>query len=173
MPGWCDKLLWKRRGEWTVYPDDHIGRNDGVAMAHVPGPQTVPPTQSYAQDDTPLGTNDFRSTKRNFLYATLTDKNGYGLGFEAVGTQHLRTMVDSDVIQVNVNDWFGGVAATAWGEWWLNYGTGRELRSDDPNEGVSRNHVSGAMQFYFLSPQNSAAWLADEQRLAAAAVQHK
>ncbi len=39
VPLWCDKLQWRRRGEWTVYPDDHIGRNDGVAMAHAPGPQ--------------------------------------------------------------------------------------------------------------------------------------
>lgn len=173
MPLWCDKLQWKRHGEWTVYPDDHIGRNEGIAMAHAAGPQTVPPTQSYAQDDTPLGTNDFRSTKRNFLFASLTDKDGYGLGIEAMGTQHLRAMVDSDQIQVNVNDWFGGVAATAWGEWWQNYGTGHELRSDDPNEGISRNRISGAMQLYLLSPANSAEWLAREQQIAAASASLK
>ena len=74
VPLWCDKLQWRRRGEWTVYPDDHIGRNDGIAMAHAPGPQTVPPTQPFALDDTPIGTNDFRSSKRNFVFASLTDK---------------------------------------------------------------------------------------------------
>jgi len=167
IPGWCDKLEWKRRGEWTVYPEDHIGRNDGIAMAHADGPQPVPPTQPYAQDDTPLGTNDFRSTKRNFLFASLLDKDGYGLGIEAIGSQHIRAMVDPDQIQVNVNDWFGGVAATAWGEWWQNYGSGRELRSDDPNEGVSRNRVSGAMQLYLLSPASSAAWLSHQQQSSA------
>ena len=171
IPGWCDKLQWKRRGEWTVYPDDHIGRNEGVTMAHAAAPQVVPPTQSYAQDDTPLGTNDFRSTKRNFVFAALTDKDGYGLGIEAIGAQHLRAMVDSDEIQVNVNDWFGGVAATAWGEWWQNYGTGRELRSDDPNEGVSRNRVSGAMQLYLLTPKTGPGWLAREATLSAASAQ--
>jgi beta-galactosidase len=173
IPLWCDKLQWKRRGEWTVYPDDHIGRNDGVTMAHAPRLQTVPPTQPYAEDDTPLGTNDFRSTKRDFLFASLTDKEGYGLGIEAIGSQHLRAMVDSDQIQVNVNDWFGGVAATAWGEWWQNYGTGRELRSDDPNEGVSRNRMSGAMQLYLLSPSNAADWLARQQRITPANVSMK
>ena len=142
-------------------------------MAHAAGSQTVPPTQSYAQDDTPLGTNDFRSTKRNFLFASLTDRDGYGLGIEAIGSQHLRAMVDSDQIQVNVNDWFGGVGATAWGEWWQNYGTGRELRSDDPNEGVSRNRISGAMQLYLLSPANSGAWVAREQKAAVAGVSRK
>lgn len=159
VPLWCDRLQWKRRGEWTVYPEDHIGRNEGVAMAHAPGPQVVPPQQPYALDDTPIGTNDFRSTKRNFVFGTLTDKDGFGIGIEAIGSQHLRAKVDTDLIEVNVNDWFGGVAATAWGEWWQNYGTGRELRSDDPNEGVSRNRVSGTIQLFLLSPENSETWL--------------
>ena len=159
VPLWCDKLQWRRIGEWTVYPDDHIGRNDGSAMAHSSVAQTVPPTQTYALDDTPIGTNDFRSTKRNFVFALLSDKEGYGVGMEAVGAQHLRASVDTDVIEVNVNDWFGGVAATAWGEWWQNYGQGRELRSDDPNEGISHNKVSGSMQLYLLGPENSAIWL--------------
>lgn len=159
VPLWCDKLQWRRVGEWSVYPDDHIGRNDGVAMAHAPGPQPVPPTQPFALDDTPLGTNDFRSTKRNFVFASLTDKEGYGVGIEAVGSQHLRASVDPDLIEVNVNDWFGGTGAVAWGEWWQNYGQGLELRPDDPNEGVAHNKVSGSMQLYLLSPENSAEWL--------------
>jgi beta-galactosidase len=159
VPLWCDKLQWRRRGEWSVYPDDHIGRNDGMAMAHAPGPQRVPPTQPFALDDTPIGTNDFRSSKRNFVFGSLTDKDGYGIGIEAVGSQHLRASVDSDFIEVNVNDWFGGVGATAWGEWWQNYGQGRDIRPDDPNEGVAHNTLGGRMQLYLLSPQNSAAWL--------------
>jgi hypothetical protein len=163
VPLWCDKLQWRRRGEWTVYPADHIGRNEGITMAHADGPQRVPPAQPFALDDTPLGTNDFRSTKRNFVFASLIDNDGYGIGVEAIGSQHLRAMVDTDLIEVNVNDWFGGVAATAWGEWWQNYGSGRELRPDDPNQGVARDQVSGAMQLYLLGPKNSAAWLAREQ----------
>jgi hypothetical protein len=166
VPLWCDKLQWHRNGEWTVYPDDHIGRNDGTAMAHAPGLQPVPPTQPYALDDSVMGTNDFRSTKRNFVYASLTDKDGYGVGIEAIGQQHLRTSVDDDLIQVNVNDWFGGVAAVAWGEWWQNYGRGREIRPEDPNQGVSHNKVAGSMQLYLLSPQNSSAWLQKEQAAA-------
>lgn len=150
VPLWCDRLQWKRHGEWTVYPEDHIGRNEGSTMAHAPGPQKVPPTQPFAFDDTPLGTNDFRSTKRNFIFAMLTDADGYGIGIEAIGAQHLRAMVDSDVIEVNVNDWFGGVAATAYGEWWQNYGTGREIRPDDPNQGIAQNKVAGSVQLYLL-----------------------
>jgi beta-galactosidase len=172
VPLWCDKLQWHRRGEWSVYPDDHIGRNDGIALAHAPGPQTVPPRQPFALDDSVMGTNDFRSTKRNFIYASLTDKEGYGIGIEAIGQQHLRASVSDDVVQVNVNDWFGGVAAVAWGEWWQNYGTGRELRPDDPNQGVAHNQVAGSMQLYLLSPEGSAAWLAREQASANVAAAH-
>ena len=163
VPLWCDKLQWHRRGEWTVYPDDHIGRNDGIATAHAPGPQTVPPKQPFALDDSTMGTNDFRSTKRNFVSASLTDKEGYGIGIEAIGQQHLRASVADDVIEVNVNDWFGGVAAVAWAEWSGNYGTGRELRPDDPNQGMARNRVAGSMQLYLLSPENSATWRARAQ----------
>lgn len=159
VPLWCDKLQWRRVGEWTVYPDDHIGRNDGFAMAHASGSQPVPPTQPFALDDSPLGTNDFRSTKRHFVFASLVDREGYGIGLQAIGTQHIRASVAGDVIEVNVNDWFGGIAATAWGEWWQNYGQGRELRPDDPNEGVSHNKVSGSTQLYLLSPENSTQWL--------------
>jgi hypothetical protein len=60
---------------------------------------------------------------------------------------------------VNVNDWFGGVAATAWGEWWQNYGQGREIRSDDANEGIAHNKLSGSMQLYLLSPRSGVSWL--------------
>lgn len=165
VPLWCDKLEWHRRGEWTVYPDDHIGRNDGLAMAHAAAPQTVPPKQPFALDDTPMGTNDFRSTKRNFVYASLTDKDGYGIGIEAIGKQHLRASVGDDLIDVNVNDWFGGVAAVAWGEWWQNYGTGRELRPDDPNQGEAHNQLAGSVQIYLLGPENTAAWLEREKSM--------
>jgi hypothetical protein len=55
-------------------------------------------------------------TQRLAFIANLTDKNGYGPGIEAIGSQHPRAMVVSDQIQVNVNDWFRGVAAPAWDE---------------------------------------------------------
>jgi beta-galactosidase len=159
VPLWCYKLQWQRQGEWTLYPEGHIGRNEGVAMAHASAPQTVPPGQPFALDDTPIGTNDFRSSKRNFIFASLTDKEGYGVGIEAIGVQHLRASVDTDLIEVNVNDWFGGVGAAAWGEWWQNYGQGRDLRPDDPNQGVAHNKLSGGTLLYLLSPNNSGAWL--------------
>ena len=141
-----------------MYPDDHIGRLEGTVQAHADTSQAVPPRQPYAQDDTPLGTNDFRSTKRNFVNATLLDTEGYGIGIEAVGAQCLRAALSADLIEVNVNDWFGGTAAVAWGEWWKNYGEGRDIRSDDPNQGIGHNTVRGTIRLQLLGPRRTSEW---------------
>jgi len=135
VPLGMDTLTWKRRGEWTVYPADHIGRNEGTAKAHSGIVPATPPANSYAEDDTPLGTNDFRSTKRNIKYASITDADEYGLFIESNGEQHLRAGVESERISLFVNDWFGGTASHA-GEWQENYGTGRLLKKGDRLEGT-------------------------------------
>jgi hypothetical protein len=132
-----DKLIWKRRGEWTSYPADHIGRNEGSAKAHSGIIPATPPANSYAEDDTPLGTNDFRSTKRNIENASIIDAGGYGLFIASNGEQHLRAGVEPDRIALFVNDWFGGTASRA-GEWQENYGQGRLLKNGDRLRGTLR-----------------------------------
>jgi beta-galactosidase len=77
-PGF-DLLTWKRRGLWSAYPDDHIGRLAGQAHAVTPdgkpaieiGPRENPGTSPWANDNTRYGSNDFRSTKENVLTASL------------------------------------------------------------------------------------------------------
>ena len=123
VPLRMDKLNWKRRGEWTSYPADHIGRNEGSAKAHSGVVPATPPNNTYAEDDTPLGTNDFRSTKRNIEHASITDADGYGLFIGSNGEQHLRAGVEPERIALFVNDWFGGTASRA-EEWSENYGQG-------------------------------------------------
>jgi hypothetical protein len=135
VPPWMDTLRWKRRGEWTLYPADHIGRNEGSARAHSGVVADVPPTNPYSQDDTPMGTNDFRSTKRHIEHASITSVEGYGLYVDSDGRQHVRASVETDRIAVYVNDWFGGTASTA-GEWTANYGKGRELKANDRLQGT-------------------------------------
>src|SRR5262249_53669719 len=73
-----ETLEWTRRGEWTWYPDDHIAALQGIAHAHSQRPAGEP-DWPYAEDDSDLGTNAFRSTKRNFLAASL--HNAAGVGF--------------------------------------------------------------------------------------------
>ncbi len=39
LPGGVDRLQWDRRGLWTTYPEDHIGREQGVAYRTVAQPR--------------------------------------------------------------------------------------------------------------------------------------
>jgi len=103
--------------------------------------QAVRPALFYLlwllQDDSPMGTNDFRSTKRNIDHAAITSSDGTGLYIESNGEQHLRASVESDRIAVFLNDWFGGTASQA-DEWVQNYGAGRVVKPHDRLQGVLR-----------------------------------
>jgi hypothetical protein len=125
-----DRLSWTRNGEWTWYPADHIGALSGSASAHSNRPPFVQPDWPYADDDSPLGTNAFRSTKRNIVEASITDSQGRGLAIHSGGNQHLRAAVDSDRNRLYVNDWFGGTSVRA-GEWTSNYGEGKLLETGE------------------------------------------
>lgn len=77
LPGNVDRLAWRRKGLWSAYPDDHIGRNEGVAFRTGPGIAAQPgvePRWPFACDEKDFnlfgpddaggrGTNDFRSMK--------------------------------------------------------------------------------------------------------------
>ena len=141
VPLSADTLEWVRKGEWSYYPEDHIGRLRGTAKAHARHSAAVPPSWPFAQDDTPLGTNDFRSTKRNFLSASLKDGEGYGVELAADGSSHLRAIVESDRIAVHVNDWFGGVFSR---DEWRQYGRGRKL--------VPGSRIQGTFRLRLLAP---------------------
>jgi hypothetical protein len=145
VPPWMDTLTWERRGEWTTYPLDHIGRNRGSTRAHSGLSPATPPANAYAEDDSPMGTNDFRSTKRNIVHASIRSLDGSGLYIESTGKQHLRASVESDRIALFVNDWFGGTASHA-DEWTQNYGTGREVKSHERLQGVLRLHLLDGRQ---------------------------
>jgi beta-galactosidase len=130
IPPWMSILYWERKGEWSAYPEDHIGRNLGQAQIHSSVARTVPPAGAFSQDDAPVGTNDFRSTKRYFTRAVLAGPDGYGLSILSDGRQHVRAIAKPDYIAVHVCDWFGGTASKAQ-EWYLNYGKGRLLKTGD------------------------------------------
>lgn len=140
IPPWIDALEWDRDGEWSAYPEDHIGRNHGKAGAYSGSEIKVPPPGPYSLDKSQMGNNDFRSTKRHFRWASLTSSEGYGLSMHSNGKQSLRVMVKPDHIGVYVCDWFGGTACTA-GEWISNYGIGRLIRTNDPLKGTVRLRI--------------------------------
>ncbi|OCT10776.1 hypothetical protein A8709_23370 [Paenibacillus pectinilyticus] len=83
VSGSVDRLSWDRKGLWSAYPADHIGRNTGVANKVSGNNDTyrVKPTWSWSQDmkdfflfgSNDIGgraTNDFRSQKEYITYAS-------------------------------------------------------------------------------------------------------
>lgn len=91
-----DKTFWRRKGMWSVYPNDHISRPVGEAdlfYAGVPDniDPRVEPTTSWSMDYNELGSNDFRSTRRNIWYAGLKNENGNKVTATSNGEQHWRS----------------------------------------------------------------------------------
>lgn len=133
VPRQCDILSWVRNADWSVYPDDHIGRPIGTATAFAKHDESVPPKWPWSQDNSPMGSNDFRSTKRNIQFASISYASGIGASIWSNGNQNLRAMVDTDRIVINVSDWFGGTNV-GWGEWTTNYGPGKTIHPGDKLE---------------------------------------
>jgi hypothetical protein len=133
----CNTLEWDRNALWTVYPEDHIGRAKGTAKAFREGPDTAVGTQPswpWELDNSPLGTNDFRATRRNIVWAALKDEDGFGVRAESDGKQHARAYVDGEQICLLIAD-----IDTGSGEGFLatHYAVERKLlKQDDVIEGT-------------------------------------
>lgn len=137
VPRECDSLRWSRRAEWGVYPEDHIGRPLGAARAFAGHPEQLPPGWPWAADNSPMGCNDFRSTKRHIEWASLGYPDGPGLWVESGGSQHVRAQVQTDRIAFYINDWYGGTCCGL-GEWTSNYGEGKTIATGDRLESTLR-----------------------------------
>ncbi|MET9730113.1 glycoside hydrolase family 2 TIM barrel-domain containing protein [Streptomyces sp. NPDC006458] len=99
-----DTLTWQRDGQWTAYPDDHIGRASGTALKHRASGSDgygTQPQWPWAQDthsyflfgkNSPAHwTNDFRSTKLNVRIAKATaGASGPGVQVESDGEDAVR-----------------------------------------------------------------------------------
>lgn len=129
----CDLLRWQRQAEWSVYPEDHIGRPSGQTRAFVRHATRLPPTWPWSKDNSPMGCNDFRSTKRHIYWVSISYPDGPGVWVESDGSQHARAMVQSDRISMHINDWYGG-SHVGLGEWTSNYGEGKPIEPDQTLE---------------------------------------
>jgi hypothetical protein len=111
LPKDVESLRWKRAGLHSVYPDGHIGRNEGSAVKVRPGSTDVyrtPPAWPWAADMTDYflygkdhpgygGTRDFRSLKANILWTeTAFPAGGSRLRVESDGSQAVRAEVLPD-----------------------------------------------------------------------------
>ena len=110
LPITMNTLSWNRKGFWSVYPESHIGRNEGSAKlfynhasSGLGGP--LRPSWTYNQDQTKYGSNDFRSTKRNVLQASLQSENGAGIRVISDGLQHLRCWRMNENIHMLISEY--------------------------------------------------------------------
>jgi hypothetical protein len=98
-PG-CDRIRWRRWSEWGLFPEDSISRTEGTALAWRPGTngpdaEGVPPSWPWSQDQTALGTADFRSIRFHIYEAAVTDANDRGAKALARGDVHARACLDA------------------------------------------------------------------------------
>ncbi len=111
LPRSVDTLSWSRRSQWTWYPENHIGRPLGTAKAWSPEHETVfrkPPAWDWKDDQTKLGSNDFRSTKMNVLWAVLAGPKGQGLMLVSDGRQACRAFLDGSRVGWLIADFTTG-----------------------------------------------------------------
>lgn len=136
VPKANDLIAWDRNAEFSVYPEDHIGRPRGEAKATDSHRNSVPPKNEWRYDNSPLGTNDFRSTKRNINWGYIGLDKGLGVGIESNGRQALRAMIDGERNTVFVNDFYGGIGSR-W-EWLANYGSGQKIAKGQKGKVLAR-----------------------------------
>lgn len=101
LPRELDQLQWLRRAEWTYYPEDHIGRPHGYSPAFYDDcPEPVAPSTRpewpWSHDATPLGCNDFRSTRAAVLRFELSDGEGRAVELVGDGEGHARAWIADD-----------------------------------------------------------------------------
>ncbi len=102
-----DTLKWKRWSEWGVFPKDCICRTEGVAKAKrdkkwPEQPANVKPLWPWSQDQTELGTNDFRGIKFNIYEASLTAPDGSGVRVNAAADAHFRACLDGKGVKMHI-----------------------------------------------------------------------
>ncbi|HEY7968409.1 MAG TPA: glycoside hydrolase family 2 TIM barrel-domain containing protein [Candidatus Limnocylindrales bacterium] len=101
-------LSWRRLGEWSLYPAHHVGRTSGRAAGAPGSNTTLHPAETWEQDATAAGSNDYRSAKRRILVAAATDGER-SLTVVSDGTQHVRAELVDELPVLHVLDWYGGV----------------------------------------------------------------
>ncbi|MCR4859739.1 MAG: hypothetical protein K5910_03645 [Bacteroidales bacterium] len=125
LPAGVDRLQWDRRGLWTVYPDDHIGRERGEALRQSAGEPSAWKdwnTDHYWNDahwsiSNPgrqeASANDFRSSKEFIRTASVL------LGGTSLGVQVLSE--EKDAVRLEASRPDGPVTLVINNQW--NYPT--------------------------------------------------
>jgi beta-galactosidase len=110
LPKQFDQLSWKRKGEFTLYPENDIARNEGTSLLnakHINGVEEprVIPIGDWKDDANDLGSNDFRSTKRYITSAALQNKTGNSIKVVSDGSQASRSWLQDEHLQWLIADY--------------------------------------------------------------------
>lgn len=110
LPKQMEIVNWKRKGDFTVYPEYDIARLEGTARLNANKLYEVEawgetPRGAWKDDANVLGSVDFRSTKTQFLQASLTDGTGNGITVYSNGTQAWRSWLQDGYIQLLIADY--------------------------------------------------------------------
>jgi len=102
-----DEVQWRRWSEWGLFPDDSINRTEGMAKAHrdkkwPEQPANVKPAWPWSQDQTQLGTADFRSIKFNIYEAALVAPNHSGMEVKANADAHFRSCLAKGGVMMHI-----------------------------------------------------------------------
>ncbi len=113
IPREFELLSWNRIAQWSVYPDDHIGRPAGWAKPFAADNAHqfkfgVKPQWSWSSDQTTMGSNDFRATRENIIWAELANEANQGIHITSDGNHAVRAWVAQDKIDVLVASFFTG-----------------------------------------------------------------
>ena len=107
LPAACDEIKWRRWSEWGLFPEDCICRTEGKAKAKrdtkwPDQPPNVRPNWPWSQDQTELGTADFRSVKFHIYEAALMAPDGSGVRVEASADAHVRASMAKRDARIHV-----------------------------------------------------------------------
>ncbi|MCK5821018.1 MAG: glycoside hydrolase family 2 [Bacteroidales bacterium] len=138
MPYEYEHLAWERNGQWSIYPENHIGRTKGKATPFPNGMRVTKnfgdkPAWGWEEDTYPMGSNDFRASRDKLIQASLTDKSGSGIRMHSDGTGAFRAFVDGNTIR-----FLGASFSTAGGDLFFSSHLASErqpLKKDEVRKG--------------------------------------
>jgi hypothetical protein len=149
LAGSFDRFAWQREGLWSCYPDDHIGRLEGVALRRRPGPELLYRAEpkwpwsldmkdfhQRGRDHEGYGlTADFRSSKEHFTTASVFDsKTGIGLTAYAQAEKSVRMLLADGADPKDEN---AGLRMNINSEWKYDLGWENYNRKADVGESAS------------------------------------
>ena len=127
----ADRITWQRNGQWSYYPEDQIGRNEGTAVRTRNGGTElygVRPTWAWSQDEKNFnaygkddpgqrGTTDFFASKNNFNVAALSfGASGKRLTIQGDGQGAVKgTVLPDGNVRISIhNIWSHPAAFPGW-----------------------------------------------------------